>query len=179
MAASIQYVQGLDQLLANLQQLPRELASRNGGIVRRALGKAAKVIQVEAQQRAPERLGVLKKNIITVRDRNPRRVGATERYAIAVRKRKMKYGANRSNARKGRVGKPYDAEGDAFYWRFSEFGTGARRTRAGANRGHMRAQPFMRPAFEARKQEALTTFVSETGKGIQLAVRKMKKGKVR
>jgi len=179
MARSVQNVQGLDQLLANLQALPKELASRNGGIVRRALMKAAKVVQAEAQQRAPEDLGVLKKNIVTVRDRNPRRVGATERYAIAVRKRKMKYGQNRSNVRKGRVGKVYEAEGSAFYWRFIEFGTGARRNRAGANRGPVQARLFMRPAFEARKQEALTTFVSETGKGIQLAVRKMKKGRVR
>lgn len=179
MAASVQNVHGLSELLANLQQLPRELASRNGGIVRRALFKATKVVRDEARVLAPEDEGVLKQNIIAVRDRNPRAVGATERYAIAVRKRKMTYGRNRQNVRKGRAGKVYEAEGSAFYWRFVEFGTGQRRTRGGADRGPVRAKPFMRPAFERRKQEALLTFVGETGNGIRLAVRKMKKGRVR
>jgi HK97 gp10 family phage protein len=49
----------------------------------------------------------------------------------------------------------------AWYWLFIEFGT-----------EKMPARPFLRPAFEARKEEALRVFQTALGKAIKRAARK-------
>lgn len=172
MATEIRSVQGLSELLRAMEQLPREIASKNGGILRRALFAAAKVIRDEARITAPKRTGLLSQHVIAYRDRNP---GASdmphfgmaaggERYLIGVRRIKKKYGENRENRRKRRAGQSYTRDGSAFYWRFLEFGT-----------AKMAAKPFMRPAFEARKYEALSVFKAALERGVRLAVKKVAK----
>jgi HK97 gp10 family phage protein len=158
-------VQGLSQLLANMQQLPRELVSTKGGLVRHALFKPVKLVRDLARQKAPKRTGNLARNIIAVRDRDPERSGASERYIIGVRKKrwtkKAKNDAKR-NAR-GHVIKGAD-NNDAFYWRFPEFGT-----------AKMPAHPYMRPAFEETKGEQVSTFKDDLAQGIQNVVARMRK----
>jgi HK97 gp10 family phage protein len=134
MATEIQ-VKGLTELVARLKALPTELASKNGGPLAKALYRAAVVIQNEARMRAPVRTGNLKRNIVVRRDRNPVKDGATEEYHVTVRKLK-----------KGRS-KAHPDDSTPFYWRFVEFGT-----------QKMPAAPFMRPAFEAKKEEAVRVF---------------------
>lgn len=164
-------VKGLPQLLRAMQQLPAEIVSKNGGPLKRALFAAAKVIKEEAARLAPRRTGFLSTQLAVYRDRNPADAegshfglasqGATERYLIGVRRRKKRYGNNKKNRQKERVGEAFKTE-DAFYWRFLEFGT-----------DRAAAKPFMRPAFEAKKHEAVARFVEVLRKGVQAAVRKV------
>ena len=53
-------------------------------------------------------------------------------------------------------------EGTAFYFLFLEFGT-----------EKMRARPFLRPAFEQRKEDALNVIVNEMQAGLARAERKL------
>lgn len=157
-------VEGLDQLLKNMQQLPRELVSKNGGLVRSALFKATKLVREEVRARAPVDTGNLQRNVIAVRDRDPKASGASERYVVAVRKKRYTKAA-KEKAVKNKKGKiNYRASGDAYYWRFVEFGT-----------QNNRAQPFLRPGFEAQKGPAVDTFKDSLGTGIARVVRKMRK----
>lgn len=154
-------VRGLKELADALRALPKELASKNGGPLAVALRKAANVIKNEAKARAPVATGLLKKNIIVRRDRKlPPDVN--EMFELRVKAVKKKYANNKRNRRMRRDGNAYDVDGSAFYWRFLEFGT-----------KKMRARPFMRPAFEAKKEAALQTFTTELAKAIDKANHKV------
>lgn len=168
MAGETVKVEGLSELLANLEALPRELASKNGGPLSKALRKAANLIRDDAEARAPSDTGNLRRQIRAMRSRNPREHGATELYMVGVRRTRMTAKAKK-NAPRTKGGKiDRRAAGDAFYWRFIEFG---------AYGGKVAAKPFLRPAFEARKEQALTTFKDELAAGIKAAVAKLDKGR--
>lgn len=165
-------IAGLAGVLEALEALPREIASRNGGPVRTALGRGARLIKDEAVRRAPVATGKLQKNIIAARDRNPQRAGPGigERYIVGVRGgARQKLANTRRNRRAGTVGQDAVTQGNTFYWRFLEFGT-----------AKMPAKPFLRPAFEAMKQAALDEVVSSLGKGIdRIAARLARQGRGR
>ncbi len=149
MAADDAIVLGLDELLRALERLPRELAAKNGGPVRSALFQAGKVIREEARRRAPQgKTGNLKRAVRMRRERNPRANGHAEQYIIDVRTGRK--GSGKAN--------------QAYYWRFVEFGT-----RKAA------ARPFLRPAFEAKKREAVDVFQRVLDRRIQLAVRRARR----
>ncbi|GAB3388119.1 HK97-gp10 family putative phage morphogenesis protein [Lysobacter fragariae] len=54
----------------------------------------------------------------------------------------------------------------AWYWRFKEFGT-----------EKMRAEPFMRPAFEGKKEAALNVIIETLKTGIDRIAAKLAKGR--
>jgi HK97 gp10 family phage protein len=164
MATELQHVRGLSALQDRLMALPPELASKNGGPVRRGLRKAAVVVRDEARVLVPVASGLLKEELVVMRARNPKREGMTEIFRIGVRQKKFRYGNTRRNRRAGKVGKEYRQDGDAFYWRFVELGT-----------VRLAPRPFLRPAFEARKREALEVFTAELAKGIRAAERNLAK----
>lgn len=161
-------VQGLAGVLATLQALPRELASKRGGIVRAALRKAAVVLQkqvkanlaqiiAEPNVNAPGGLpandstGLLKKNIVVTRGKPP---SGQNGEVILVRIRNKVYPPDQVSGKK-----PISTAQVA---RLLEYGTERRR-----------AMPFIRPAFEAKKQEAVATFQREIFAGIDKAYRKI------
>jgi len=150
-------VQGLSELADALRALPKELSGHRGGPLAVGLRKAANVIKDEAKAKAPVKTGLLKKNIIVRRD-SKLPPGVNEMFEVRVKAVKKKRADNVRNRRKRIVGNKYDAEGSAFYWRFLEFGT-----------KKMKARPFMRPAFEAKKEAALQTFTTELAKAIDKA----------
>jgi len=128
--------------------------------VRKALFQAANVIADEAKRRVPRVTGRLEANIIRMRDRNPRAAEGkpTELYHVGARGG-GKYGSKRrarvrrkvislggSTRDADRAAKAHD-EKDAWYWWFVENGT-----------SKMAARPFLRPAFEAKKDEAVNVF---------------------
>lgn len=154
-------VKGLSDLLATMQRLPGELVSKNGGPVRASLWKGVKIIRDEARARAPKKSGNLAKNIVARRDRDPRSNGASERYTIGV---KHKRWTAKKKAKARRADGSIDYGDDPYYWRFPEFGT-----------EKQKAEPYMRPAFEVKKQQALDAFVDSIGPGIQRAVQKAKR----
>jgi HK97 gp10 family phage protein len=156
-------VEGLAELSRRLRELPDAIAGKGGGPLRYAIFQAAKVIKDQAIANAPEDTGLLKKNIVTARQRkNPR---GREGYFIEVRRKRRHYANTRANVRKGKVGKTYDVR-DAYYGMMIEFGT-----------QNMPAQPFMRPAFESKKEQAAMQFRESFAKAIEMAVRKLTRGK--
>lgn len=174
MAREVMQLQGLDGVLKTLESLPPELVSRNGGPVRAALRKAAVLIQRQAQanvQRivdkpniggAPTKSTGALKDSITVRRIRPPRGGKGERFWVGIAPLKRKYANTKYNVRKQRVGKEYTILPPTYYAWFLEFGT-----------ENMRAHPFMRLAYRARRQQALQVFSTELPRAIDRIARKL------
>ncbi|MGL4640670.1 MAG: HK97-gp10 family putative phage morphogenesis protein [Shewanella sp.] len=141
-------VEGLKELDAALSNLKSEVANK---VIFRAALTGAKVIQKEAQARAPvgtkpHKLGKngetvqpgnLKRSIVT---RRVKKTTFDARYDVDIRKSK----------RRG-----------AFYGRFLEYGT-----------KFMAAQPFMRPALSVAGESAKNAAIDALRKGIDNATRK-------
>jgi HK97 gp10 family phage protein len=158
-------VTGLGTCVKRLRALPRALSGAKGGPIRGALFAATKTIRDEARRLAPVGTGTplpgnLRRQIFAYRDRNPRASGAAERYIISIRT-----GRRRTNKVLRQFGAPSVQSairaigGDAFYWRFVEFGT-----------VKQPAQSFMRNAFETQKRTAIAVFTHEFSRGLDRAV---------
>lgn len=145
-------VEGLSDLAAAFKALPDAIRDKNNGPLRPALRAAAQVVADEAKRLAPEDSGVTRDAINVLSDRNPTDV--TERAVVKVSKAK-------------RVA-TLDGEQVPYWWMFFEIGT-----------EKMGARPFMRPALDSKATEAIAKFVQRFAAGIQRAVRKVAKGKLR
>lgn len=155
-------VKGLEGVINTLKSLPPELVSRRGGPVRAALRKAAVVIQKQEIENlqaiiaepnkgsADQSTGLLEQNIVVSRSRLKGGQNG-ERYLVRIRKKS--YQVN---------GKPVVTPQVA---RLLEYGS---------ERLHP-PKPFIRPAFDAKKNEAVNTFVTETNKGIERVYKKLKR----
>jgi HK97 gp10 family phage protein len=120
---------GFDETVQKLRAFPDAIGESG---LRRAAVAGAGVIRDEAVLLAPERKGVLKRNVI-MRHIEEASDGANHQtYYVTVRSGGRDESGNK------------DRSNDAFYWRWVEFGT-----------SKSAAHPFMRPAFEARIGDAL------------------------
>ena len=136
-------VHGLQELSQTLMKLPKELEKR---VIMGALRAAGQTIRKDAMARAP---------ILETPD--PRRRAGTLRKNISVRRVKGKtavyvgvFGASRKKIAAFKAaggGKGANNPDDPYYWKWVEFGA-----------KKMAARPFLRPAFEAQKYEALRMF---------------------
>lgn len=158
--AQFQYVEGLEGILDTLKKLPPELVSKRGGPVRTALRKAGVVIQKEVQ--ANVRRIVEEPN----KDGQPSDSTGNLEKAIIVSRRKPRPGF----------------KGEIFSVRVKRGAKNIRGVTANKYGGILEfgyegvpAKPWLRPAFEAKKQEALDTFVSDLRKRIDGAVKKARK----
>jgi HK97 gp10 family phage protein len=153
-------IEGLDQLAKALRELPKRVA-RNG--LRAAVYAGAKVIRDEAKVKAPVATAPLGS------DQPP--PGTLKRSIV------MKQVPELSNEQKQtffvtvRHGKKYRKQGkngnlsqDAWYWRFVEFGT-----------VKMAAKPFLRPAFEGKKLEAVDAIKTRLAERIEQAAQEVAK----
>lgn len=150
---------GMDGVLATLQSLPAEVVSKRGGPVKSALRKGALGIlkaeqanlravmghQVDGEQRAST--GLLLKNLIASRGKAPTS-GKGERYLVRVKRRNY--------VRKGKI---VTTQQNAARL---EYGT-----------SKQPAEPFIRPAVQARGQEAIVTIERELLAGIDKVVKKL------
>lgn len=139
---------GFKELADALRELGPRVA-RNA--LRRAVAAAATEIRNEARSRAPKDTGEMAKDIMVKRERDTKG-GMSAKYSVFVltgKKSRMK-------------GKRRDVSRDSFYWRFVEFGT-----------SKMAAKPFLRPAFESRKEEAVKVIGEKLDEGIQKAAREL------
>lgn len=163
MANDTQTMKGLDDVLAKLEALPREIASKNGGPVRAALRKGAIVIRDEWQSQVQRVIdepnvggrptvstGLLKSSITVTRDSKPQRARANERFVVRVRSKKYP---------DGKTTTPQVA-------RLLEYGS-----------EKMQAKPWAAPGFMSRRQQALNTVVTELNKGIERIVKKLSRVK--
>lgn len=154
-------VDGLAELQKALLTLPLELRNKP---LNSAVLAGAKVIQKKAKENAAaiKRTGTLEKNIVVARSRIGTGAGRSE-YAVLVKRVKNRYANNRKNRRMHRVGKTYYTYGDAYYWRFIEFGT-----------RKMQPRPLLRAAFEAEKIQALEAIKAKLASSIDRLAKKFK-----
>jgi HK97 gp10 family phage protein len=133
-------VQGLRELGERMKKLSLDVALKAS---RSATNAAAQVIKKEAISNVPVDTGNLKKNIIVRRAKQP---DLTSLHLVLVRE--------------GKLTKKQKGSGiqDAFYWRFVEFGT-----------VKTPPQPFMRPAFDTKKGQALDAMTAQLKKRIDKA----------
>ncbi|MBK5206122.1 MAG: HK97 gp10 family phage protein [Polaromonas sp.] len=138
---------GFAELAKALRELPDRVA-RNG--LRAAVNAGATVVKNQARKNAPVDTGLLKKNIFQKQIRE-----ASSQYqqtfAVGVR---QGHARNKDGSKKEL---PY-------YWRFMEFGT-----------SKMPARPFLRPAFEAKKEEAVKRIKEKLDERIQKYARDLAK----
>jgi HK97 gp10 family phage protein len=152
-------INGLEGVLATLQSLPREVVSKRGGPVKAALRKAARVIHKEAQvnldrvisntTESGEKLstGLLKQNLIVSRGKPPFD-SKGERYLVRVRRK--------SYPRKGKTVTTLATAN------LLEYGS-----------SQQNAEPWLRPAFAAKAQQAIATAETELLKEIDKVVKKL------
>lgn len=154
-------IDGLKELQKALEQLPKEIQGRP---LRSAVSAAAKVVVDDVKSRVPVgETGNLKTAVYRYRSRRNSATGR-ETFFVGIRQGKAQYKDTAYNRRKGRVGKSYKTAGEAYYWRFLEFGT-----------AKMQARPFLRPAFEAQKSRAVEVMKERLGKAIQTQAKKLAK----
>lgn len=138
-------VDGLNELLRTLKSLPDEF---KGDPTRRSLRAGAEVIREDAASRAPVDTGGLSRNVVA-RTIPPRHLPRDAAAGLSI-----------MGNRAGKKGDP----ANAFYYAFVELGT-----------RFQKAQPFLRPAFETKKKDAVTTYASEFRRNIARAVEKAKR----
>nr|WP_276552685.1 HK97-gp10 family putative phage morphogenesis protein [Erwinia mallotivora] len=125
--------------------------AENRKVLRDATRAAATVFKDEAVKRAPVRSGRLKKNIVvmTQRDRDGGIVSG-----VHVR------GTNPRTGNSDNRLKTNDSR-NAFYWRFLELGT-----------SNMAPVPFLRPAYDARQEQAAQAAFDKANEAIDKALLK-------
>jgi HK97 gp10 family phage protein len=154
-------IHGLRELKAAMLELPRRTDRR---LLNRSLMVGGRMIRDEARSRAP-----------VLQEPDPRRARGAVRRAIqagAVRPRGhaasvwvrvrplTRSQVARFKARSGKAGAANPL--DPFFWWFVEFGT-----------SKMPARPFMRPAFEAKKQPAAAAIIADLRKRVLAEAEKL------
>lgn len=139
---------GLLDLSKDLEALSR---AENRGVMRAATRAAATVFRDEAVKRAPKRTGKLARNIVvvTMRDR-----GGGIMSGVHVR------GTNPSTGNSDNKMKASNRN-NAFYWRFVELGT-----------SKLSAAPFLRPAYDAKQEEAASAAFDKANEAIDKVLSK-------
>ncbi len=137
---------GLLDISGDLDALSK---AENGRVLRNATRSAAAVVKDEAVRRAPRRTGKLAKNIVVLTQRT--RNGDIS-SGVHIRGRNPRTG-NSDNKMKTKDSR------NAFYWRFVELGT-----------SDMAAIPFIRPAYDARQEEAVKVAFDTANRAIDEAL---------
>lgn len=171
-------VEGFKELEAALKELPKA-TGRN--VIRRALISAAQPIVEMARANAPAQpgSGALKRSILVTKVKFSRGEAGKAAFAEALRQ-----GKTRAEAREALIEANTAAAGDddttsgiaiigvdyrvAFYAHMVEFGT-----------VHSSPKPFLRPAWEAGKMQALSTIQTEVKNEIDKAVARIAKKQAR
>ena len=128
-------------------RVARLMVAAAGGVVR---GKARGI----AQAKGLRKTGALIKNIVIKRE--PQAPAGTAQYNLGVRHgrnltKKQKTNSKLAINKTGRIVKRY--EDDPYYWRFPEFGT-----------KKQQATPFLQPALEQGKEEAIDAMADRLDK---------------
>lgn len=154
-------VSGLSELEKQLRALGEEYGPKAAiSPVRRALGKAGKIVQASAQAKVHRKTGTLAENIIvtTYKKAPEGQIGVQ----VMVRAKAKAYKSSSRAIRAGKIGLEYNFYGPLFYAGFLEFGT-----------SHQPAYPFMRPAFEENKGALPGIIKDELAKAIEASVKRL------
>ncbi|WP_426346355.1 HK97-gp10 family putative phage morphogenesis protein [Cronobacter universalis] len=134
---------GLDEIARGLETLSR---AENNKVLRDATRAGAEVLREEVIQRAPERTGKMKKNVVILTQKARRRGEISS--GVHIRGVNPRTG-NSDNTMKANNPR------NAFYWRFVELGT-----------VNMPAHPFVRPAFDTRQEQAAQVAMERMNRAI-------------
>ena len=140
---------GLEEISRDLELLSR---AENNKVLRDATRAGAEVLKDEVVERAPERTGKLKKNVVVVTQKSRRRGEISS--GVHIRGVNPRTG-NSDNTMKANNPR------NAFYWRFVEMGT-----------ANMPAHPFIRPAFDVRQEQATEVAIRRMNQAIDEALSK-------
>lgn len=151
-------ITGIDGVLDTLQRLPPEIVSKRGGPVKTALRKGARVILAAAQSNLRASIahqnsegsvstGLLLKNLIASRGKAPTS-GKGERYLVRVKRK--------TYPRKGKAVTTLKTA------QLLEYGS-----------EKQPAEPWLRPAFQSKAQEAIGVIQRELVNEVDKAVRKL------
>jgi HK97 gp10 family phage protein len=161
-SASLKFSGGAE-LVAKLKGLSEGVQKRQA---RLSLAAGAEPIRKQAQANASalglRKTGALIKNIARKHEKqtqpgyNEIAIGVRHGQRSDVKRRLRAKGASAETI----AAKAREAD-DPFYWRFAEFGT-----------SKQRATPFIRPAFEAKKQDALDALAARLKRGIETELKK-------
>lgn len=139
----------LNDIAKDLELLSR---AENNKVLRDATRAGAEVLKNEVQRRAPEKTGKLKRNVVVVTQKSKRK----GEVSSGVHIRGTNSQGNNSNVKvKGNNSR------NAYYWRFLELGT-----------VKMPAVPFIRPAFDARENEAAEAAIRQMNQSIDKVLSK-------
>ena len=159
-------VKGLDGVLDMLQKLPKEVAGKNGGPVRKVLRKAARLIRDEAKTRFRAAVDQVGQSGITDS------TGFTERQIIV---RKGKFGGKgERQVVTVRYGQPHPG-GKKFRGRVIFANDIAFIMEAGSST--QPATPWIRPAFAAKAQAAIELVERELPKEVVALANKLGKAR--
>ena len=134
---------GLDEIARDLETLSR---AENNKVLRDATRAGAEVLREEVIQRAPERTGKMKKNVVILTQKARHRGEISS--GVHIRGVNPRTG-NSDNTMKANNPR------NAFYWRFVELGT-----------VNMPAHPFVRPAFDTRQEQAAQAAMERMNRAI-------------
>lgn len=169
-------VLGLTGVMDALRELPPEVISRRGGVIRPALRKGGAVILAQAQENVQrivdeENLdgrfvstGLAKQSLKIKRTRP---LGGANGEAFIVAVKTAKYVGRVMNRKSKKTGKNTGKQADL---RTNDV---LFMLEAGTER--RRPMPWMRPAFEAKRDQALAVFVDETHKGLERVRKKLER----
>ena len=158
--AELKHVEGLRDLLANMKELPQRI-SRN--VLRGSASAMASEVRVEARNKAPVSTGPVAKG-------HPppgtlkRAIYQKQIRELSDAQRQVFFVGVRQGKRYRKQGKRGDKSQDAYYWRWVEFGT-----------SKMAARPFLRPAFEVKKEAAVESMKQYMADRIAKEVAALKK----
>jgi len=151
-------IEGLAQLDRALRELPERIANRG---LRASVYAGAKVIRDEARVQAPKAAqslgskqpppGTLKRSVIMKHIQELSGGGRQTFYVLVRHGKKFRNQGKRGNLSQ-----------DAWYWRFVEFGT-----------RKMAARPFLRPALESRRHEAVDAIKQRLTQRIEIEARSL------
>ena len=162
MAENVIRLTGLDGVYGMLRSLPAEVVSKSGGPAKTALRKGARVILAaekanlravtsNATKEGSETTGLLAKNLVVTRGKAPSE-GKGERYLVRVKRK--------AYVRKGKQVTTLKSA------QLLEYGS-----------SQQPAEPWIRPAFLSKAEEAIRTIERELVDGIdRIASRLMRQG---
>lgn len=138
-------MEGFKEVNKVLRKLPQEIGQK---VTRGALRKGGNVIRDAAIQKAP----------YSSIDRATKYAGKKKYYTLHLRDQ-IKVRSKKADGINARM---EVSVGEAFWGKFSEFGT-----------SRQAAKPWMRPAFDNTRESAITAIAEELGKGLEKAAKKL------
>lgn len=161
MATITAKVEGIADLSKRIELLTTKVRKK---VLGSAVGAGALVTLKAVKAKAPVKTGELRSAVKQRRSRKFSKLDYEERHVGVFKVKGGKYAKTKHNVRKGRVGKEYQSDPPEYYWKFLEFGT-----------VKMSPKPFIRPGFEASKQQAVSAIVTRLRKKLDEVTRELPK----